>query len=652
MKKFLFVLSFFLVQPSWAIELSQSKLDGIFAANFEVVVAKPTKDTIEYERELPLHLLPFQYRNDKYYSVGSAFRIKGDKFVSAAHVFGLGSASQDENMGLRDGSGNFYPIDEIYKYSRSMDFVVFTVKGIQAGKGITINTDYSKNEKVYAVGNALGEGVVIRDGLYTSDTPEEEAGKWNWIRFSAAASPGNSGGPLLDDEGNVIGVILRKSEGENLNYALPMREILKFEQVAELKTDAALYKIDFSSDTHLFKFKRRHALPMSMSELDLVLQKDMQEIIEDSAKGFLKEHKERLFPNDAGSLPVLYSRYTTFFPSVLMKRRDGVWDIYKPKDIVSSDTGNGGRVEFGKMGSFHYIRVKRPNNIDAGKYYSDSKMLMDQLLKGIVYNRNIGQEPVRIVSMGESIENRVHVDDFGRKWQVKNWLISFSDQKFVLYALPTPDGYAIILSITDTGDADMMEVDMKIIVNNFYYTYYGTLSDWAAFLEQEDLTPAFIKDVSIDTDNKSYIQYKDENFNFRVDNHTMKITENSDIQLRCSYYKKNGEVVWGPVMVAFGENKNTPDYASVSRNIKPPKVLDERYRKRWGFMVEERTPYNAKTYINEDMSNITMLKANDEDSLGENEVIYALSWHEQGTIDHNVMESKVQSISSNFKRFD
>ena len=316
MKKILFILSFFLLQPSWAIELGQSKLDSVFSASFEVVVAKPTRETVEYERELPLHLLPYQYRNDKYYSVGSAFRIKNGKFVSAAHVFGLGSASQDENMGLRDSSGNFYPIDKIYKYSRSMDFVVFTVKGIQAGKGITINTDYPKNKKVYAVGNALGEGVVIRDGLYTSDTPEEEAGKWDWIRFSAAASPGNSGGPLLDDEGNVIGVILRKSEGENLNYALPIREILKFEQVAEFKTDAALYKIDFSSDTHLFKFNIRHTLPMKMAELDLALQEDMQAITEDSAKGFLKEHKERLFPNDAGSLPVLYSRFTSFFPSV------------------------------------------------------------------------------------------------------------------------------------------------------------------------------------------------------------------------------------------------------------------------------------------------------------------------------------------------
>src|SRR5581483_8096915 len=88
------------------------------------------------------------------------------------------------------------------------------------------NAKPSLNSVVYAVGNALGTGVVIRDGLYTSDTPEDENGRWKWMRFSAAASPGNSGGPLLDQDGKVIGVVLMKSPNENLNYALPIGEVL------------------------------------------------------------------------------------------------------------------------------------------------------------------------------------------------------------------------------------------------------------------------------------------------------------------------------------------------------------------------------------------------------------------------------------------
>lgn len=651
MKKIVVLIAALLSFPVVALDLEQSKLEQVFAASYEVVVAKPTKETVVYERELPLHLLPFQYRNDKFYSVGSAFRIDGGKFISAAHVFNLGSASQDKDMALRDSNGNVYPIDKIYKYSRSRDFVVFTVKDIAPGKSFKINTEYSTNKKVYAVGNALGEGVVIRDGLYTSNTPEEEAGKWKWMRFSAAASPGNSGGPLLDDKGDVVGVILRKSESENLNYALPISEVLKFEQIAELKSNA-IYKIDISKDTHAFKFHRSHKLPMSIEKIDLALQKDAQEIIEDAAQGFLKEHKNNLFPNDAGSKPVLYNRFTSFFPSILMKGNDGVWDIRKPKNIEKFDTGNGGWVNFGKMGSFYYLKVKRPDNIDADKYYADSKVLMDQILKGVGYNRDVGEESIRVTSMGKSIEDRVHVDNFGRKWQVRNWLVSFSDQKFVLYTLPTPDGYAIMMSVTDTGEADMMEIDMKIIVNNLYYTYYGTLSDWSGFLKRKKLTPEFIKDVSIDTDYKSYVKYQDRNFKLRVDDSIMKISKDSDIQIRCSYYIDNGRVIWAPAMVAFGEHKNNRDYVSVSRNIKPPKDLGERYRRRWGYIIEKQAPYNEKAYVDDQMSNITMLSANDKDSLANNESIYAISWHEQGTIDEAVMASKVNSLKSSFKQLD
>ena len=653
MKKFLFSLAILLCQSSsWALDLKQPVLDKIFATNYEVVVAKPTTESVEYERKLPLHLLPFQYRTDKYYSVGSAFRIDKNKFVSAAHVFGLGNASQDKNIGLRDSNGKFYPVDKIYKYSKSRDFLVFSVKGMKAGKGLKVNINYSKNKKVYAVGNALGEGVVIRDGLYTSDTPEDRDGEWKWIRFSAAASPGNSGGPLLDDKGNVIGVILRKSRSENLNYALPMSEILNFKQIAEMKSKTMTYKIDLTDDTHSFKYHYSHKLPMSIEKIDHMLQNDMEDLFDNAAKGFLTEHKTRLFPNDAGSVPMLYNRFTSSFPSILMKGSDNIWSIHKAKNVKTSDTGNGGWVSFGKMGDFYYLKAKRPKNIDANKYYSDSKILMDQILKGIDYHRNIGNESVTITSMGKSVEDRIHIDSFGRKWQVKNWLIKFSDQTFVLYALPTPDGYAMMLSITDTSAAYMMEIDMKIILNNLYYTYYGTLDDWTAFLQQKNIMPEFIKNVSIDTDHESYIQYKDKNFNFRVENNTMKITKDSDIQLRCSYFKENGKVVWAPVMITFGENKHTSNYASVSRNMKPPKTLDERYRKRWGNIIEKRTPYNAKTYLNEEMSNITTLRANDIDSLDENNVIYALSWHEQGTIDHKVMESKVQKMNSNFKIFD
>jgi serine protease Do len=193
-------------------------LPKIQAATFEVVAAKPVNDPLTYEKPLPLELLPFQERNDKYFSIGTAFAIGNNRYVTAGHVLQIGIGSLWGPPALRDASGHVYAIDKIEKYSLQQDFVVFSLATQPANAAaLEVNTSPALNEVVYAVGNALGTGVVIRDGLYTSDTPEDQDGRWKWMRFSAAASPGNSGGPLLDKDGKLIGIVLMKSANENLN---------------------------------------------------------------------------------------------------------------------------------------------------------------------------------------------------------------------------------------------------------------------------------------------------------------------------------------------------------------------------------------------------------------------------------------------------
>ena len=55
-------------------------------ATFEIVMKKPETDSLGYEKPLPLELLPFRERNDKYVSIGTAFAIGSNRFVTAAHA--------------------------------------------------------------------------------------------------------------------------------------------------------------------------------------------------------------------------------------------------------------------------------------------------------------------------------------------------------------------------------------------------------------------------------------------------------------------------------------------------------------------------------------------------------------------------------------
>ncbi|MCA9719635.1 MAG: trypsin-like peptidase domain-containing protein, partial [Myxococcales bacterium] len=82
-------------------------------------------------------------------------------------------------------------------------------------------------EEVIVIGNPLGLEHTLTDGLVSSRRLYK--GK-KFIQMSAPVSPGNSGGPVFNGYGDVVGVTVAKvmmGLGENLNLAIPVNELKK-----------------------------------------------------------------------------------------------------------------------------------------------------------------------------------------------------------------------------------------------------------------------------------------------------------------------------------------------------------------------------------------------------------------------------------------
>lgn len=87
---------------------------------------------------------------------------------------------------------------------------------------------------VIAIGNALGrysnsatKGIVSGLGrsLQASDSNGEDEQLQNIIQTDAQINVGNSGGPLIDLSGNVVGINVAKDEGgESIGFAIPINE--------------------------------------------------------------------------------------------------------------------------------------------------------------------------------------------------------------------------------------------------------------------------------------------------------------------------------------------------------------------------------------------------------------------------------------------
>lgn len=109
------------------------------------------------------------------------------------------------------------------------DIAVLKVAKPAAGqKGLSISKDPpATGMKVFAIGSpGLGDRVLeqsLTEGIISSNQRTIEG--VSWLQHSAAISPGNSGGPLVSQYGEIIGLVTLKSKLENVGFAIPATRI-------------------------------------------------------------------------------------------------------------------------------------------------------------------------------------------------------------------------------------------------------------------------------------------------------------------------------------------------------------------------------------------------------------------------------------------
>ena len=81
-------------------------------------------------------------------------------------------------------------------------------------------------ERVYAIGSPLGFENTISEGIISGLRSYEDY-ESNFIQITASISSGSSGGAVVNDKGELIGISsLTAKEGQNLNFAIPINDIL------------------------------------------------------------------------------------------------------------------------------------------------------------------------------------------------------------------------------------------------------------------------------------------------------------------------------------------------------------------------------------------------------------------------------------------
>jgi serine protease Do len=154
-------------------------------------------------------------------SLGTGFIIRSDGWI--ATNFHVIATSEPLWAVLADGQR--FPIVEVLNASREHDLAILRVEA----KGLpTLTLGDSEHVRVgdtiVAIGHPLGLEDTVSNGLVSAVRHVHE--DLEVLQISAPIAPGSSGGPLFNEQGEVIGVAAAiLTGGQNLNFGLPINYV-------------------------------------------------------------------------------------------------------------------------------------------------------------------------------------------------------------------------------------------------------------------------------------------------------------------------------------------------------------------------------------------------------------------------------------------
>jgi serine protease Do len=259
---------------------------------------------------------------------GSGFIISADGYVlTNKHVVD----DADAEYTVLTNDGKKYPATVLGRHP-SLDIAVLKISGsgfptakLGDSSGIQLG------QTAIAIGNALGEfrntvSVGIVSGLARSVAAQSSGGTVetieNVIQTDAAINPGNSGGPLLNSNGEVIGINTAMVSGaQSIGFAIPINAAKN--SIASVISSGAIHAaylgIQYSSDGRIVSVEDGSpAQRAGVTEGDILVAIDGQKIDAEHSPAYIISQKN---PGDSVTIEILRDEQELSVQATLGERK-------------------------------------------------------------------------------------------------------------------------------------------------------------------------------------------------------------------------------------------------------------------------------------------------------------------------------------------
>jgi len=205
---------------------------------------------------------------------GTAFCIEpSGYFVTSNHVIRKASSSgRNITMVLNPGESNQCTVEAtVLRQSESDDVAI--LKTIKEGKYTALAMGSSdgllETQQLTAFGYPFVRMLAEKPGEYPNITVSvgritslrKSGGELDLIQMDASLNPGNSGGPVVDSDGKVVGMVRGYIPGAAMNFSVPANKLVKLMARPEIVFDPTGVSVEQAAKNQDFTLKVTPLLP-------------------------------------------------------------------------------------------------------------------------------------------------------------------------------------------------------------------------------------------------------------------------------------------------------------------------------------------------------------------------------------------------------
>ena len=188
-------------------------------ANYSFAAPKPVAELMKAAKPSVVTVV-HAGRGESKEGTGTGFVVGKNLIATCLHVVG-----EARPVHVQFGDGKKLEVVAVHAWDRKLDLAVLRVKGGESLKALPLGDSGKlvQGAPVVAIGNPMGlTGSVVQGVL--SARRDMELGEM--LQLAIPVEPGNSGGPVLDREGRVHGIMTLKSRvTANLGFAMPINAL-------------------------------------------------------------------------------------------------------------------------------------------------------------------------------------------------------------------------------------------------------------------------------------------------------------------------------------------------------------------------------------------------------------------------------------------